>query len=84
MQDKHFRMNDFTNVIETRRNFSKSKIDEIRQKVDEIEEAQKQTDYCIYATGSYARYEASENSDLDLFFLHTQDSPVSNLSKTPC
>ena len=37
---------------------------------------------CIYVTGSYARHEASEYSDLDLFFVHESGRPISNIKKT--
>lgn len=45
-------------------------------------ELKKQKDYCIYITGSYGRLEASEYSDLDLFFLSNNEvSKPSKISK---
>lgn len=40
-------------------------------------------DICVYATGSYAREEAWEKSDLDLFFINTDKNnvPLSKLTK---
>lgn len=38
---------------------------------------------CIYTTGSYGRLEASRNSDLDLFFLDSNENrPTCNIDKT--
>ncbi len=71
-----------TETIQKRRKYCDERIKVLREKVDHIEEAKGQKSYCIYATGSYARSEAAESSDLDLFFLHSQKDPVKNISKT--
>ena len=43
------------------------------------------SDFCIYVTGSYGRFEATQYSDLDLFFLNSgklNDRKVSKITKT--
>lgn len=62
--------------------FSKVRLNVLRGEVGKIEELAKNT-LCIYTTGSYGRHEASENSDLDLFFLDAdEERPTSNIDKT--
>lgn len=63
-------------------NYSLIRLKEISNRVKEIEQLGK-NQLCIYTTGSYGRLEASENSDLDLFFLDSDiDHPTSNIDKT--
>ncbi|SMN12253.1 hypothetical protein SPBRAN_469 [uncultured Candidatus Thioglobus sp.] len=52
------------------RKFSESKIVELRSRIEKIPEL-KSNDLCVFVTGSYGRLEASEHSDIDLFFLDT-------------
>ena len=47
---------------------SKAKLDDLSQRLARCPEARAIPGLAIYATGSYARLEASEYSDLDLFF----------------
>lgn len=62
--------------------FSKSNLSEISKRISEIK-VLKNNKICIYTTGSYGRYEASENSDLDLFFLDADETHItSNIDKT--
>jgi predicted nucleotidyltransferase len=62
--------------------FSKVRLNILQKEVANIEELSKNT-LCIYTTGSYGRHEASENSDLDLFFLDAkEENPTSNIDKT--
>lgn len=75
-------MNLLTETIRNRQTFCKKRIATLREKISAIDEVNKQKNYCIYATGSYARLEAAENSDLDLFFVHSENKPVKNISKT--
>ena len=58
-----------SNLIEERKSWSESKIGEFRQVVQDLPEVAKHDDLCIYVTGSFGRLEASEHSDLDLFFI---------------
>jgi len=50
--------------------FSKDKIEEFKEAIAKIPEL-KGNNLCIFVTGSYGRLEASEHSDIDLFFLDT-------------
>lgn len=50
--------------------FSRDKLADLRGKIEEISEL-KRNNLCIFVTGSYGRLEASEHSDIDLFFLNT-------------
>lgn len=62
--------------------FSKVRLNVLRTEIGKIQELSK-NNLCIYTTGSYGRHEASENSDIDLFFLDAEeDKPTSNIDKT--
>ena len=62
--------------------YSEERLNVIRERVQTIPELSKNS-LCIFATGSYGRLEASENSDLDLFFLDSaEEKPTSNIDKT--
>jgi hypothetical protein len=62
--------------------YSKIRLLEIANRVKSIPEL-KDNFLCIYTTGSYGRLEASENSDLDLFFLDSNENkPINNIDKT--
>ncbi len=43
----------------------------------------KSNSLCIYTTGSYGRLEASQNSDLDLFFIDSGTLPSKILCAKP-
>lgn len=66
-----------------RRNFSQKRLATLADRVHKIKELQNHTDLCVYATGSYARGEASKHSDIDLFFVHagSGEDPVSKLDE---
>lgn len=62
--------------------YSKTRLKIISSLVDNISEL-KNNNLCIYTTGSYGRLEASDNSDLDLFFIDSDENkPTSNIDKT--
>ncbi len=62
--------------------YSKVRLNVFRKEIGTIDELSKNS-LCIYATGSFGRHEASENSDLDLFFLDAEEEkPTSNIDKT--
>lgn len=68
--------------IQKHRDFSKLRITELSNRISQIPELNKNK-LCVYATGSYGRLEASENSDIDLFFLDTDKfKEISNLERT--
>ncbi len=61
--------------------YSKEKLKTFIDKVSEIQ-VLKDNKLCIYTTGSYGRLEASEYSDIDLFFIDTDDeSSTSNIDR---
>lgn len=47
--------------------------DSLHRQLDEIPESKAHPSLCIYATGSLARFEATEHSDLDAFFMLSGD-----------
>ncbi len=63
-------------------NYSKLRLQEISNRIKDIPQL-KDNFLCIYTTGSYGRQEASENSDLDLFFLDSNENKfTTNIDKT--
>jgi len=62
--------------------YSLQRIKDFQEKLSTSEELKKQKELCIYTTGSYGRLEASEYSDIDLFFLHDKPSAFPKLNKT--
>lgn len=73
-----------TNLLDSRRDFSESKMHELASQLNNLTKLHELPGLCVYATGSFARGEASEHSDIDLFFLHrgTEDeSPVTRLDE---
>ena len=67
---------DAKRVLKERRDFSEKRLGEIRAEIAKISDLLHVPDVCLYATGSYARGEASNWSDLDVFF-------VTNAEKCP-
>jgi predicted nucleotidyltransferase len=61
-------------IIDERRSHSETTLREFRKHLARVPELKESSDFCIYATGSYARGEASEHSDLDLFFVDKSGS----------
>ena len=56
-------------LIQKRKEWSTDRINEFTRAVTKLPEVTKHSDLCIYVTGSFGRLEASEHSDLDLFFI---------------
>ena len=72
-------------LVEQRRQWSQAKIDTLGETLSALPEVSKHTDLCIYVTGSFGRLEASEHSDLDLFFINrinVGDSDMPRIQKT--
>lgn len=68
-----------------RRQHCETKLDLLRHRIDGMKSLKAFPNLCIFAAGSYGRLEASEHSDIDLFFLNhdldQQNSPkLSHLS----
>lgn len=68
-------------LIAVRRKHSSRRLERLRNELASASAAQALSNLCIYATGSYARYEASEHSDIDLFFLHLDNEKISRLDE---
>lgn len=73
-------MNPATVLAMTRAEFSQKRIDELGNSLKPVEHLLSDEPLCIYATGSYGRLEASEESDIDLFFLYEGHPAVQRLS----
>lgn len=71
----------FTKTIIDRIDFSTKKLKEVQTEINSIKELSYLIDTCIYVTGSFARKEATEKSDLDLFFISKEPNPISKLNK---
>ena len=59
-------------ILQTRQEFSKNKLSEIENKIisnDIFSSISAKKNFCVYTTGSLARHEAAETSDLDLFVI---------------
>ena len=62
--------------IAARKQFSRDKLKELRDRISaEILPLEHCPNLCVYATGSFARLDASKHSDLDLFFVSTPGGP---------
>ncbi|GAA4789746.1 hypothetical protein GCM10023231_17110 [Olivibacter ginsenosidimutans] len=70
-------------IAKERSDYSLRRLNEFKNHITKSEELRKHNDFCIYTTGSYGRLEASDHSDLDLFFLsHNGTAKISKISKT--
>ena len=63
-------MADSLYFLSDRQKYSKDKLDKFSSEVLEFEILDELPELCIYVTGSFGRLEASEFSDIDLFFVH--------------
>ena len=66
-------------LVESRALYSKQRLDQLRERIQQIAVLQDFPSLTVYGVGSYARLEASKYSDLDLFFLTTDD--LSNIDE---
>ena len=67
---KEISMVDQDMVISERRKVSEGRLEEIRTRINSIEILKILPGLCIYVNGSFVRLEASEFSDIDLFFIN--------------
>ena len=58
-------------LLEDRREYSKDRLDQLRRRIANIKELELFPKITIYCAGSYARLEASQYSDIDMFFLYS-------------
>jgi hypothetical protein len=68
-------------IVTQRQAKASKRLEELSSKLASLEDLQRQANLCVYACGSYDRLEASDLSDLDLFFIEDdaalgQTSPV--------
>ena len=68
-------------LIDERKAWSEEKINEFRQAVLALPDVTMHNDLCIYVTGSFGRLEASQYSDLDLFFVKENGSKEVRMSR---
>ncbi|MGB3487799.1 MAG: DUF294 nucleotidyltransferase-like domain-containing protein [Xanthobacteraceae bacterium] len=57
-------------IIERHINFTKAKVTKLKSEIKKIESE----NWCLMANGSYARHEASENSDFDFYLLYKPEA----------
>jgi hypothetical protein len=60
-------------ILAARASYSKGILDLLRRRVAEVPDLRQVPGLCLYATGSFARGEASEYSDLDVFFIDSTE-----------
>jgi predicted nucleotidyltransferase len=69
-------------LIQSRNQFSTRKIVELKKKISKLSYIKKfNKSLCIYVTGSFARDEASEYSDMDIFFISRRKNKIKNLDE---
>ena len=64
-----------------RKNYSETRLDEVRKRITAIRELPKDKNLSIYVTGSYGRLEAHPRSDLDLFFVSDDKAQIDRTTK---
>lgn len=72
-------MDNNKSLILERKEYSRTRLEQLKIKVGEIGELNLFPEISIYCAGSFARLEASEYSDIDLFFLYS--SPLEDLDE---
>lgn len=68
-------------LITGRAEFCNQQLTKLRAAVSELPDVEGLDDLCIYVTGSYGRFEASQESDLDLFFVRLGSKETNSISK---
>lgn len=74
-------MSEQRGVISSRRACAEQRLAALGSRIGELEALNELPGSCIYVTGSFGRLEASEYSDLDLFFVHEGSSIGSPMSR---
>lgn len=62
-------MSQYKNILKKRRRYSIGRVEELKEAIRNNSDVPNVPGLCMYLTGSYGRLEASEYSDLDLFFV---------------
>jgi predicted nucleotidyltransferase len=68
-------------TLKSRKVYSEGRLDALTSSLAKLESLEDVNNLCIYATGSYGRLEASEHSDLDLFFVQTSDNALISVGR---
>ena len=68
-------------ILACRRQYAESRLGKLKERMTECEGLTKISDMCIYVTGSYGRLEASQYSDLDLFFVRLGSSKCNSVPR---
>jgi UTP:GlnB (protein PII) uridylyltransferase len=74
-------MNEAIDFILQRQTFSQARLADLSGRLAQIRELRSLQDLCVFATGSYARNEASTHSDIDLFFVHRGSESLERVSR---
>ena len=77
-------MDKWRGLLSDRANYSLERVESFRKRIATINSDVDISNLCVYVTGSYGRREASEYSDLDLFFIHLgseRSHAISNIDK---
>src|SRR5882724_1825531 len=61
-------------TIASRQHYSEGLLKKLRKRLRTMKEMSEMNDLCAYATGSFARGDASKASDLDIFFIDRGES----------
>ena len=72
-------------ILHQRKSNAEDRVNSIRDALSDSQDVPDAPNLCVYITGSYGRLEASQYSDLDLFFIHLgseKDDSISNVDKT--
>jgi hypothetical protein len=72
---------DSKTILSARESYSRRRLEELVTGLSRLRSLQGVGNLCIYATGSFGRLEASEYSDLDLFFVQTSDDASSEIGR---
>lgn len=62
-------MVELASIYKERANYSETRLNELGNRIDKIPRISDYTNLTIFGAGSYARYEACQHSDIDMFFL---------------
>lgn len=60
-------------IYKLRARYSRDRLQELRNRLSSLPQMAKLTNFTIFCAGSYGRHEASNHSDIDLFFMHQDD-----------
>ncbi len=74
-------MSEDSGLFRQRQDYSRARLQELSRRLRNTRQFKAVPNLCVYATGSYSRQEASQNSDIDLFFMHPGTSEVSPVSR---